>query len=126
MTVIGTQPFAVPAGGALLLAALLAAACAPVPHAGEGPIEFSEEVQEGYADFQRALEPLYFAVSLDGEAYGYITCTSPAPCRPEEARGTALQLCEQASDGAPCRIYADGRGVVWDATADPEAPTASE
>lgn len=109
-----TQPFAVPARGALLLAALLAAACAPELPIGEGPIELSPAVQEGFTDFQRANEPLYFAISTDGETYGYITCTSPAPCNPADARGTALQLCEQAANGVSCRIYADWTGVLWD------------
>ena len=114
MTTIRIQLFAGRARRTLLLLPILAAACGPIRHAGEGPIEITPEVQAGYAEFQNASEPMFFAVSLDGAAYGYTTCSSTAPCRPAGARDGALQACELASDGEPCRIYADWRGIVWD------------
>ena len=113
MTATGIQPFAGLALRILLLLPILAAACGPIRLEGEGPIEITPEVQEGYAEFQNASEPMFFAVSLDGAAYGYTTCSSTAPCRPAGARDGALQACLLASNGEPCRIYADRRGIVW-------------
>ena len=98
---------------AVLAVALAIPAGAAFGQTGQGSITVTEEVQAAYRHFREAREPLFFALSTDGQGFGLTFCPTPRPCRRATARANALRLCERNSGGTPCQIYADDRRIVW-------------
>lgn len=98
----------------LCIAMLLTAGC-QLTHsgAGSGPIELSPSVQSGFKGYLADNRSTYFAVSTDGQSYGYSVCyAGPDQCT--ESSGTvALRECRERSRGTPCKLYAMGNYVVW-------------
>jgi len=97
--------------------ALTATACTP-QHYGQGPITLSPQVQAGFEDYKRnPITTLDFAVSLDGEAYGYSYCPADH-CSGNEIR-IAIDACEQSARARgsvqpTCKTFAVGHRIVWD------------
>lgn len=97
------------------LAAVVLAACqTDSDHYGKGPLELSNRAQDLFEDYKAAgIAAGAFAISEDGGrtsiAYTY--------CEESECDGNALveaiELCQDNSRGMKCRIYAEGRHVVW-------------
>lgn len=87
------------------------AGCAFESVRGSGPISLSERVQEGFERYKNEDNPKHFAISLDGEDYGYSHC-SDFKCRPGGQK-VALDSCNERADGKPCKLYASGRTVIW-------------
>ncbi len=97
------------------LAAVVLAACqAKSEHYGKGPLELSNRAQAAFEDYKAAgIAAGAFAISEDGGrssiAYTY--------CEESECDGNALvqaiELCQRRLRGMKCRIYAEGRHVVW-------------
>jgi len=87
------------------------AGCAFESVRGGGPISLSERVQEGFERYNNEDYPGNFAISLDGENFGYSHCPS-FKCRPGGQK-VALDSCTERSNGKPCKLYASGRTVVW-------------
>ena len=86
------------------------------PAAGQAeqqPITVTAEARAAYQTFQQYREPLFFAISTDGQAFGFNFCPTPRPCRRATARANAIRLCERNSGGTTCQIYADARRVLW-------------
>ena len=79
---------------------------------GSGPISLSEHVQEGFERYKDEDHPGNFAISLDGEDFGYSHCPD-FKCRPGGQK-VALDSCTERSNGKLCRLYASGRTVIWD------------
>ncbi len=77
------------------------------------PVTVTAEVRAAYQAFQQYREPLFFAISTDGQAFGFNFCPTPRPCRRATARANAIRLCERNSGGTPCQVYADARRVLW-------------
>ncbi len=63
----------------------------------------------GFADYRRALHPLYFALSQDGKHCSYSFCQGG--CRKSNVRGQTLIACQRSSRAGPCEIYAYGGAV---------------
>ena len=93
---------------------LLVAGCGLTdPYVGTGPITLSPDAEAGFAYYQELMSPSHFALAADGRAYGYSYC--PAGGCVGNGQTAAIDSCQQRSGGVPCRIYAKGRAVVWDA-----------
>ena len=114
VTAVAPQPSAIARLGLAVLAVALASpAGAAFGQSDQGTITVTEEVQAAYRYFRDAREPLFFALSTDGQGFGLTFCPTPRPCRRATARANALRLCERNSGGTPCQIYADDRRILW-------------
>lgn len=114
VTARAPQPSAIARLGLAVLAVALATpAGAAFGQSDQGSITVTEEVQAAYRYFREAREPLFFALSIDGQGFGLTFCPTPRPCRRATARANALRLCERNSGGTPCQIYADDRRILW-------------
>lgn len=119
-TVIGIKALAC---AVVLLFALPLLGCSGPQNAGEGPPQLSPEAQRAYQEFQRRAEPYFFALSMDGRAYSYSYCSFIGSCTRTGARVRTINSCYQASNGVPCRIYANAGRIVWEGPA-PSQPSA--
>jgi len=100
----------------ILLALVLAvASCTALPaqEGGTGPLTISPTVAAGYEQFRKLPDRYFFAVSKDGEVYGYSFCREFGGCIRWGGRKVAVESCEKASRGVPCYIYANMSGVLW-------------
>ena len=114
VTARAPQPSAIARLGLAVLAVALAnSAGVAFGQSNQGSITATEEVRAAYRHFREAREPLFFALSTDGQGFGLTFCPTPRPCRRATARANALRLCERNSGGTPCQIYADDRRIVW-------------
>ena len=110
---------------ALLLSSVLLPGCGlKDPYVGSGPITLSPEVEAGFERYKALNFPSRFAVSVDGAGYGYSYCPQ-GNCSGNPQR-VAIDSCEQASGGVPCKLYAKGRNVVWDHAGDTVVESASD
>lgn len=95
-----------------LYACLLLASCALEPDAGNGPIILSERVEAGFEKYKGEQDPRYFAVSLNGQQYGYSACSGPKCLR--DGQNIALEKCQaRVSELMSCKIFAHGQEIVW-------------
>ena len=117
MTVAADAPAKRRACAALLLVPLFLGGCAERLSGGAATAVLPSEMQPAYEAFRAFYEPYYFAVSLDGMAYGYTACKAIGQCRRAGTRQKAIQLCESQAKGVPCRVYARGSNIVWDGPA---------
>lgn len=93
---------------------MTASACQPLDlDVGEGALEMSAEVQAGFKSYLEKQTPINFAVSVDGQSFGYKYCKLSGLCDGAGARWESIKGCESTSDGVPCKIFATGRYVVW-------------
>lgn len=94
---------------------LVLAACAAQGdrggHTAEKPLLIAPEVWSGYESYAKLRRPGAFAVSADGNAYGYSYCPDDR-CWNEmsESRNLALSSCTQAG-GRNCLIFAFGGDI---------------
>ncbi|MDJ0936594.1 MAG: hypothetical protein QNI93_14420 [Kiloniellales bacterium] len=100
-------------GWAVLSVALVNLASVAFGQSDQESITVTEDVRAAYRYFREAREPLFFALSTDGQGFGLTFCPTPRPCRRATARANALRLCERNSGGTPCQVYADDRRIVW-------------
>jgi hypothetical protein len=102
-------------GLGIAVVALMLAGCVPVTNFyGQGPIKLSENVRSGFAKYEARDDPRFFAVSADGNNFGYSFCRKDGSCRDWEVLvDIALIGCKKRSAGEPCYIYARGLRVVW-------------
>ena len=103
--------------GCLLFLAL--AGCTLESPRGSGPIMLSEQVEQAFEQYKNEENPKHFAVSLDGEHYGYSICPD-FKCQ-SGGQKVALESCMINSDGIGCKIFASGRTVIWDGHVDSKA-----
>ena len=99
----------------LLVLPFILMSCVPIENKyGVGKINLSSAVLDGFAKYKELQDPSYFAVSEDGQRYGYSYCKKP-PCSTdwEYTQNIAIYSCEKNSYGSPCRIYASGTTIVW-------------
>ena len=81
---------------------------------GSGPINLSKNVKSNLYWYQNELGfPMYFAVSIDGKHEGHGYCNSGFSCGVYSDPGHAINNCEAKSKGVPCKIYAEGKNIVW-------------
>jgi hypothetical protein len=83
-------------------------------HYGSGPLTLSPGVQAAFEQYLQTMTPGMFLVTIDGTATYYIYCEE-SDCY-DSISMFAIQSCE-AKFARPCKIYADGRGIVWRADA---------
>jgi hypothetical protein len=83
---------------------------------GSGPISLSERVEQAFERYKNEDNPKHFAISLDGEDYGFSICPD-FKCSPEGQK-VALDSCTKRSNGKVCKLYASGRSVIWNGTVD--------
>lgn len=99
------------------------------PDHGSGFIYLSPVVEVVFQTYLADDRGRYFAVSTDGQNFGYSICTWGAFNCEETGGNLALRGCHSRSDGVPCKIYAEGKKVVWqgiDRTDDSIAPVKTE
>jgi hypothetical protein len=77
---------------------------------GSGPITLSPGVKQALEEYRSLRTPYYFAVSSDGEAFGYTYCQE-VRCRSVGDAASAVYSCERS--GKECKIYARREEVVW-------------
>ncbi len=85
--------------------------------AGSGPISLSPSVKIAFESYKELEGWGFFAVSTDGQHYGYGGCVSLGACY-SDGDMAALRRCRQRSGGVPCKIYADGPNIVWQGIAE--------
>ena len=82
---------------------------------GNGPLTLSNSVLQGFERYKNAgYSSGYFAVTEDGRGYSFSYC-SAAQCG-GSALMVAIRSCESRTQRT-CKIYAEGKQVVWDHTA---------
>lgn len=97
---------------AFLLASVLLLTGCP-SNVGSGPLQLSGNVSHAYEKFKTAFGAAVFAVSPDGQYYGYSYCPAgPDNCAPAGIESIALASCDRRSPEY-CKIYAYGSKVVW-------------
>ena len=97
----------------MVILALTLCACSLESPRGSGPIIISEAVEQGFKKYKELQSPTYFAVSQNGQRYGYSYCDD-YKCR-KGGQHIALQYCKQPSTSSvPCKIFAREREIVWD------------
>ena len=94
----------------IILSALVG--CAIHSVRGSGPITLSKRVEQAFERYKNEDNPRNFAVSLDGEDYGYSFC--PAFKCSATGQKVALDSCRKRSNGKDCKLYASRRSVIWD------------
>jgi hypothetical protein len=92
-------------------------------HYGSGPLTLSPSVKKGFDDYMRQITPGIFVISTDGTYYYYVYC-SASECMASDMQYRAIQTCETRSK-KPCKVYADGRSVVWQFDAPAQSTTAA-
>ena len=81
---------------------------------GSGPIQLSSSVKQNLDRYKSAAAPEFFAVSIDGNSYGYSTCREFGICRNFQTLiDVAIYRCQNRSKGVSYKIYARGKQVVW-------------
>ena len=81
---------------------------------GSGPIYLSDLVKGRLQGYLANPNGTYFAVSTDGEQYGYSGCEGGRYGGCSETSGSnAIRVCQNRSDGVPCKVYASGDKIVW-------------
>ena len=81
---------------------------------GQGNMTLSADVAERFRLYGQSIDPLAFAVSVDGVKGAGAICPVPGTCAGADSKAFAVKLCEEVSPHpAPCRIFAIGRDVVW-------------
>ena len=104
------------AGRCLGLMGLALLFCIGVAQAGDSDranppdVVTTTRCASGFADYRRALQPFYFALSRDGKHCSYSYCNGG--CRIGNVRGQTLNSCQGAAGAAPCEIYAYGGSVT--------------
>ena len=99
---------------ATFLGALALTACGSIGDSvWQKPIDLSPRVQAAFDAYTKLPAPAEFAVSEDGQHYGYSYCSevSGSGCR-GKARFIAIQNCESRS-GVECKTYAIGTSPVF-------------
>jgi hypothetical protein len=107
-----TKYFSRTAAFAGLISALLVSGCKTNPDAGDGPLSMTYKTKAAFDNYLKLQNPFWFAVSIDGQSSGWSYCTSGSNCT-----GTsydAISYCESSSKGTPCKLYAQGRNVIWE------------
>jgi len=98
------------------VALLLMTGCqATNPDAGSGYINLSRHVEAFFQSYLANPNGEYFAVSTDGQNYGYSVCHSGRFNCTESGGVVALRACRQRSGSVPCKLYAMGEDIVWQA-----------
>ena len=101
---------------ATLFAALALSACGSNGDiVWQEPIELSPRVQAAYDAYTKLPNPSHFAVSEDGQAYGYTYCpaASGSGCSNRGVRSRVIRNCEEHSGGSKCKIYAIGVSQIY-------------
>ncbi|MDD9902814.1 MAG: hypothetical protein OXT06_04545 [Rhodospirillaceae bacterium] len=80
--------------------------------AGSGPITLSSSVKVAFEHYKQYDGWGFFAVSPDGQHFGFGGCPSLGACY-NDGDNAALRRCKERSGGVPCKIYADGPNIVW-------------
>ncbi|MBT8003114.1 MAG: CHAT domain-containing protein [Rhodospirillales bacterium] len=84
-------------------------------YTGSGPITLSFRVKTAFNEYMKLQAPGAFAVTLDGTGFGGRYCAN-INCTSENSVRAAVESCEQRNR-RPCKLYADGRNVVWQVNA---------
>ena len=91
--------------------------------AGSGYINLSRMVKVRLQSYLDNPNGTYFAVSTDGQFYGYSVCSAGRYGCTEGSGAVALRSCHSRSKGMPCKIYAMDDKIVWrGAVASGQAP----
>ncbi|WP_421783617.1 hypothetical protein [Kiloniella litopenaei] len=88
---------------------------------GSGPITLSSSAQKSYEKYLKS-NPRAFAVTKDGRtSWGWYYCRE-IQCRGSRLQSMpkAIKVCEEHSNGKPCKIYDVGGKIVWEKQARPE------
>lgn len=89
---------------------------------GGGPLHLSPSVENRLQAYLATPSRMYFAVSVDGQHFGYSYCPDgPYACE-EDTGAVALRSCQRKSRGVPCKIYAMDGEIVWKSAERSEAP----
>jgi hypothetical protein len=80
---------------------------------GSGYLTMSSTVLTRFQGYLAREDGSYFAVSTDGQYYGYSYCTWGAFNCEDSLGNLALKVCHSHSNGVPCKIYAVEDKVVW-------------
>jgi hypothetical protein len=93
---------------------LLTAGCQTTHQgAGSGNITLSTSVESRFQGYLANPTASYFAVSTDGQSFGYSICSAGRGECTESAGTVALRSCHRKSKGVPCKIYAMNETIVW-------------
>lgn len=112
MAVRNKLTFALLAKSVLFIVTLAVAGCQGTnSYVGSGPIVLSPLAQVRLDSYLADPSPENFSVSIDGKNSAGVVCPY-LEC--EFTNGTfAIRICEQRSDGVPCKVFATGKKIVW-------------
>lgn len=97
-----------------VFATLFLAACQTThPYAGSGQVSLSRKVESHFQSYLAHPGGTYFAITENGQFYGYSTCSQGRYGCTENSGTVALRSCHERSEGVPCKIYAVGDDIVW-------------
>ncbi len=92
---------------------VLLGACVTDTEVGKGPITLSPRVDWAFDQYLKTTNPTVFVVSEDGNNLFYFYCDDDV-CRQNNSTYQAIKRCEEAALGQECKVYAQGRNVVWE------------
>lgn len=100
--------------GLLIVAGAALSACQTTGSlGGQGDLKLSQNTAKGFRDdYMKNRFPLAFAVSEDGKAYSYFTCSGPKCRNPTNDMNGAIKNCQKRTT-KPCSIFAFRKDIVW-------------
>ena len=93
---------------------VLLSSCATDTEVGKGPIVLSPRAQWAFEQYLKTENPTVFVVSEDGYHSYYFYCRDVDGCLASNSTYKAIKGCEEKSVGLECKVYAQGRNVVWE------------
>lgn len=87
------------------------AGCVTNESFGTGPIQLDRTATTNFEAYKKLPRPMHFALSVDGKASYGIYCADYR-CG-DETIASVLSECEARSGGVPCKIFANGKTIVW-------------
>lgn len=80
---------------------------------GTGPVSLHPDVVQGFQGFRIEADRFFFAVSGDGNFYGYAVCPEYYGCQQQAGREVAVRACERRAENRKCFIFANAIRILW-------------
>jgi len=109
----------------LLLSACQTAGGNQAVATGVGPVKMSQRSFTSFQSYEKAQDPIVFALSEDGKTSHWYYCIEFG-CQPYRTIHLAVTKCNMRSNGSPCHLFARQRDIVWENPGDWKPLTAGD